>query len=144
LEATQDAVHAVADPYYVDMDAINAYLEDMPTREYRNKRSLYELFIAHARSQADIIPGGKGIRFSKLVLLFPLYQDMNPEVTLSLKDFLSLKVQLHEARVTLAAEFIARTWRAKKSKLSDHSHEMPGLGYDQSFSRPREPVYWMT
>nr|UJH94510.1 Cch1 [Starmerella bombicola] len=148
---TQQGARNVVDPYYVDMNAINTYLQDLPVQKYRERRSLYELFATHAQLMSYSVPGGRGIRFQKLTLMFPLYKDMNPADTLTLKEFIVLRVQLHEARVTLAANFIVKRWRlrCKMAHSSTHTNsdsETPGLGYDQSWthSKTRSSVYWVS
>lgn len=148
---THQGARNVVDPYYVNMNAINAYLHDLPVQKFREKRSLYELFATHAQLMSYSIPGGRGIRFQKLTLMFPLYRDMNPADTLTLKEFIVLRVQLHEARVTLAANFIVKRWRLRcktesSSTDTNSDSETPGLGYDQSWTQSKagSSVYWVT
>lgn len=153
LAETQKGAKNVKDPYYVNMDAVNAYLHDLPVQKFRERRSVYELFATHAQLVSYSVPGGRGIRFQKLTLMFPLYKDMDPVNTLTLKEFIVLRVQLHEARVTLAANFIVQRWRLRckmeqtySSKGSSVESETPGLGYNQSWSqsKPGSSIYWVS
>lgn len=140
LAETNADIRSVINPYDVDYEAINNYLADMPVQKYRQKRILYELFTTQARLSSDPIPGGSGIRFSKLVRMFPLYCDMDPAESLTLSEFIELKAKLYEASMILAASFIASTWRMRRNVFYSRPASALVTPYGQeNVTLPRNP-----
>lgn len=140
LTETNADIRSVINPYDVDYEAINRYLADMPVQRYRQKRILYELFTTQAQLISDPIPGGSGIPFSKLVRMFPLYCDMDPAESLTLKEFIELKAKLYEASMIIAANFIASTWRVRRHYFYSRPASALMTPYDQvNLSPPSLP-----
>lgn len=103
-----DARKSVTNPYKVDWRAINQELEHLPVDHFKHKRDVFQLFCAH---MGVITRGNKGVSFHKLMKTIPLYKDFDPAKSLSLKQFLKLRLTLHKARATMSAERLQSQWR---------------------------------
>lgn len=117
LNASQAQELPSDDPYKVNYKKIEEYLSDMPIDVYRERILMYALFTTHAQRLSQVIPSGRGIPFYRLMKLFPLYKDMDPAENLTIKEFISLNVDLHEVKVQLAVEFISERWLKNRERI---------------------------
>lgn len=106
---------SVANPYRVDIDALNRELATLPVDYFKRKRETYNLLCAHMRFVSTT---EQLISFQKTLKTIPLYHDFDPSKSLSLKQYLKLRLVLHEVRRKMAAEVIQRRWRCHTRNAS--------------------------
>lgn len=119
LKVTQAGELPSDDPYKVNFDRILEYLEDLPVGHYKEKAQVYTYFTTHAQLLAETRSFGNKIEFGKLLRLFPLYKDINPAESLSIKEFIGLNVELHEVKVKLAVDVISVRWLKNRHLFTD-------------------------
>lgn len=120
LSITQAGELPSDDPYKVNFARILDYLADMPVEYFKEKATVYTYFATHARLCGETHPSGKlGVPFNKLLKLFPLYKDMDPAESLTIKEFIALNVELHEVKVKLAVDFISVRWLKNRRQSPD-------------------------
>ncbi|PRT56720.1 Calcium-channel protein cch1 [Wickerhamiella sorbophila] len=99
---------SLINPYVVDIKALNQELAALPVDYFKRKREKYNLLCAQMKflSTTD-----NSISFYKTLKTIPLYQNFDPFKSLSLKQYLKLRLVLHEVKRIMAAEVIQKRWR---------------------------------